>query len=30
VVERLKPMPGWLRRYAELADRGLSFDEIAE
>jgi hypothetical protein len=29
VVERLKPMPGWLRRYAELADRGLSFDEIA-
>jgi hypothetical protein len=30
VVEKLKPMPGWLRRYAELADRGLSFDEIAE
>jgi hypothetical protein len=29
VVEKLKPMPGWLRRYAELADRGLSFDEIA-
>ena len=23
-------MPGWLRRYAELADRGLNFDEIAE
>jgi hypothetical protein len=30
VVEKLKPMPGWLRRYAELADRGLNFDEIAE
>jgi hypothetical protein len=30
VVERLKPMPGWLRRYAELADRGLDLDEIAE
>jgi DNA-binding Lrp family transcriptional regulator len=30
VIEKLKPMPGWLRRYAELADRGLSFDEIAE
>jgi hypothetical protein len=30
VVEKLKPMPGWLRRYAELADRRLSFDEIAE
>jgi len=30
VIEKLKPMPGWLKRYAELADRGLSFDEIAE
>jgi hypothetical protein len=30
VVEKLKPMPGWLRRYAELADRGLDLDEIAE
>jgi hypothetical protein len=30
VVERLKPMPGWLRRYAELADRGLDHNEIAE
>ena len=30
MVEKLKPMPGWLRRYAELADRGLNFDEIAE
>jgi hypothetical protein len=30
VVERLKPMPGWLRRYAELADRGLDLNEIAE
>jgi hypothetical protein len=30
VVEKLKPMPGWLRRYAELADRRLNFDEIAE
>ena len=30
MVEKLKPMPGWLRRYAKLADRGLNFDEIAE
>jgi hypothetical protein len=30
VVEKLKPMPGWLRRYAELADRGLDLNEIAE
>jgi hypothetical protein len=30
VVGRFKPMPGWLRRYAELADRGLSFNEIAK
>ncbi len=30
MVEKLKPMPGWLRRYAELADRSLSFDEIAD
>ena len=30
MVKKLKPMPGWLRRYAELADRGLNFDEIAE
>ena len=30
MIERLKPMPGWLKRYAELADRGLNFDEIAE
>jgi hypothetical protein len=30
MVERFKPMPGWLKRYAELADRGLNFDEIAE
>jgi uncharacterized protein YceH (UPF0502 family) len=30
VVERFKPMPGWLRRYAELADRGLDLNEIAE
>ncbi len=30
MVEKLKPMPGWLRRYAELADRGLDLDEIAE
>ncbi len=30
MVEKLKPMPGWLRRYAELADRGLDLNEIAE
>jgi CRISPR/Cas system CSM-associated protein Csm2 small subunit len=30
VVEKLKPMPGWLKRYAELADRGLDLNEIAE
>jgi hypothetical protein len=30
VVEKLKPMPDWLRRYAELADRGLDLNEIAE
>jgi hypothetical protein len=30
VIEKLKPMPGWLRRYAELADRGLDLNEIAE
>jgi hypothetical protein len=30
VVEGLKPMPGWLRRYAELADRDLDLNEIAE
>jgi hypothetical protein len=30
VVEGLKPVPGWLRRYAELADRDLDLNEIAE
>jgi hypothetical protein len=30
VVEKFKPMPGWLKRYAELADRGLDLNEIAE
>lgn|GEM_PF-2279762 len=30
MVEKPRPMPGWLRRYAELADRGLDLNEIAE
>jgi hypothetical protein len=28
--ERLKPMPDWLKRYAELADKGLSVEDIAQ
>jgi DNA repair exonuclease SbcCD ATPase subunit len=29
-LEQVKPMPEWLKRYAELADAGLGDEEIAE